>query len=397
MITHTQAQDVMLAAMGLDRRPSHAAKKEDVLASIRRMGVLQIDTIHVVARSPYFVLWSRLGAYDPAWLDDLLAEGKLFEYWAHAACFIPVEDYGLFRRLMLDTPREARYDWLDSHADVTADVMMYIREHGEAKSAHFKRQKGQSNGWWDWKAEKMALEMLFGIGELMIARRENFHRVYALPESVLPDWDDAAAPPLEDVYRQFILNTVKALGITTAAWVADYYRTKKNPTVKRVEALAAEGLLQPVVVEGWAETAYIHPDNAHLLDVHIRPELTTLLSPFDPLIWDRERLSAMFDFDYRIECYTPEPKRIYGYFSLPILWRGELVGRLDAKAHRKEGRFEVKVLHLEPDAPLTDELAADIAGALRDCAVWHGTPEVEVVRCNPPQFQPMLVAALRGE
>ena len=197
-------------------------------------------------------------------------------------------------------------------------------------------------------------------------------------------------PSPEEMRRVLALRAVRALGVTTARWVADYFRTRKLETAALVKTLAGEGALLRAQVEGWNEEAYIHPDNAALAEQvaagKLQPKLTTLLSPFDPLVWDRARALAMFGFDYRIECYTPAPKRRYGYFTLPILRRGALVGRLDAKAHRKEGRFEVKALHLEPGVPLADKLVADMAEALRVCAAWHQTPTVDVRWSDPPEL-----------
>lgn len=400
-LSHTAAQALMLAAQGLDRRPPRVATKADVLAAIRRMHVLQIDTIHVVARSPYLVLWSRLGAYPQHWLTDLLAEGALFEYWAHEACFVPIEDFGLYRQRMLDAAtmgwRYAR-EWAEQNRDAIERVLTHVRHHGAVRSADFERTDGQAGGWWEWKPEKRALESLFTAGELMVARRHHFQRIYDLRERVLPDWDDARMPPSDQVRRALALNAVRALGITTAAWLADYFRTPKRATAPLPAMLAAEGQLVAARVEGWQQPAYIHPDNLALAEAAasgaLVPELTTLLSPFDPLVWDRARALAMFNFDYRIECYTPAPKRRYGYFTLPILRRGQLIGRLDPKAHRKEGRFEVKALHLEPGIPASDELAHDLAGALRDCASWHETPLVDVRWSDPPELAALVQRAL---
>jgi uncharacterized protein YcaQ len=246
----------------------------------------------------------------------------------------------------------------------------------------------------------MALEMLFMAGELMIARRHNFQRIYDLRERVVPSWDDLQAPSREETRREFALAAVQALGIAPASWVADYFRTKKTETVALVRRLAHEGALHPVEVEGWSEPGYIHAANLRLVDRvaagQVPLERTTLLSPFDPLVWDRARALALFGFDYRIECYTPAAKRRYGYFTLPILRRGELVGRLDPKAHRKEKIFEVKALHLEPWVTPDEALAADIAGALRECAAWHGTPEVVVRAADPPEFAELVRQALKA-
>ena len=389
---------MLLAAQGLDSVPERATK-EDVRGIVRKMGVLQIDSISVVARSPYLVLWSRLGRYDPAWLDELLAEGKLFEYWSHAACFLPIEDYGLYRGRMLEG--EKAVGWIRAHPEEIGRVMDHVRANGPTRSVEFERKDGKAGGWWEWKPEKRALEHLFLAGELMIRRRDpNFHRVYDLREKVLqhafPEWEDALAPTPDEVRRTLALKAVLSLGVAAARWVPDYYRTPKKGSAGLLEELADEGSLLRAGIEGLDGPAYVHSDNAALAEGVLsggsKPSRTTLLSPFDPVVWDRARASELFGFDYKIEVYTPAAKRRYGYYSLPILHRGDLAGRLDAKAHRKEGVFEVKALHLEPDTAVDDRLAAGLAGALRDCAGWHGTPEVRVNRSKPPGF----AAALRS-
>jgi len=390
------ARTLLLAAQGLGSVPKRATK-DDVRRTIRRMGVLQIDSISVIARSPYLVLWSRIGEYDPVWLDELLAEGALFEYWSHAACFIPIEDYGLYRRLMLGKTDKTRA-WMEAHPDALEQVMGRIRQDGPVRSAEFARTDGKAGGWWEWKPEKRALEHLFAAGELMISRRENFHRVYDLRERVLanalPDWEDALAPNEQEVRRALALKAVCALGVAPARWVSDYFRTPKKGVAGLLEELAEEGSLLRATVENSSETAYVHPDNAkvaeRILSGTLRSSVTTLLSPFDPVVWDRARASELFGFDYKIEVYTPAAKRRYGYYSLPILHDGALVGRLDAKAHRKQGTFEVKAIHLEPDVSVSDGLVASIAGALRGCAEWHNTPEVRVRRSDPRELAEML-------
>ena len=401
-LTQLAARRLHVAALGLDRRPRRRARKEDVLDAIRRMGTLQIDTIHVVARSPYLVLFSRLGAYRPEWLDELLAEGALFEYWAHEACFLPIEQYPLFRHRMLDPAAlgwKYRSDWVDKHREELERVLDFLRQSGAVRSADFERREGAGpSGWWGWKPEKRALEALFTSGEVMVARRQSFQRVYDLRTRVYPGWDDSQLPERADADRRLVLDSVRALGITTARWVGDYYRMPKGSAAPIVHALAEAGELLPARVEGWKEVAYVHPDNVGLAERaaggELRCTLTTVLSPFDPLVWDRARASAMFGFDYTIECYTPAPKRRYGYYVLPLLRRGELVGRLDAKAHRAEGRFEVKALYLEPGARVSESLSNDVAGALREVADWHDTPDVVVRRTEPASLRSTLARRL---
>jgi uncharacterized protein YcaQ len=256
------ARTLLLAVQGLGSSPRRRATRDDVLGAIRRMGVLQIDSISVVARSPYLVLWSRLGSYEPRWLDELLAEGSLFEYWSHAACFIPIEDYGLYRRLMLEKTEKTRA-WMEAHPDALEHVMGRIREEGAVRSAEFARTDGKAGGWWEWKPEKRALEHLFAAGELMISHRENFNRVYDLRERVLanalPTWEDALAPTEQEVRWALALKAVRALGVAVARWVPDYFRTPKRGAATLLEELADEGSLLQASIEG--EPAYVHPDN----------------------------------------------------------------------------------------------------------------------------------------
>jgi uncharacterized protein len=376
-----------LSAQGLLSPPRRKAVKADVLAAIRRMAHLQIDTIHVVARSPYLVLFSRLGAYPQQWLDEHLAEGNLFEYWSHEACFVPIEDYGLLRHRMLDPSGMGwKYaaEWHADHADEIDLLLANIRANGPVRSADFVRKDDSGGGWWNWKPEKRHLE------------RRNFHRVYDLSERVLPDWDDARdLPTAEDAQLELLRRSCRALGVIRADWAADYYRLARRPYAAQLHALADAGELIPVRVEGWKEDVFVHPEQGGLIDDaangRLRSTVTTLLSPFDPVVWDRKRAVALFDFDYAIECYTPAAKRKYGYFCLPILSRGRLIGRVDAKAHRTSGVFELKSVHIEPGVKTGAGLVADIRRAVERCAQWHGTPEV-VVTSAPAELVSGLMA-----
>ncbi len=394
VITKQQARLVQLSAQGLLTPPAQPATREDVLAAIRRMGLLQIDTIHVVARSPYFVLFSRLGDYNARWLDELLVEKALFEQWAHAACFIPIEDFALSRRLVLGELRLSNFaDWGEKNLEVINQVLEAVKLNGAMRSADFVSKK-ESGGWWNWKNEKTALEYWLWKGELMVARRENFQRVYDLTERVLPGWSDNDVPPLDSVYRQMICKTILALGVARPSWVADYYRLKKKVVLPLLQEMLNSGELRQVSIEGWVEPALFVAENESLLQAGVSGELTanytTLLSPFDPLTWDRERARQLFNFDFIIQCYTPAVNRQFGYFPLPILHNGKLIGRLDAKAHRKERIFEVKALYLEDGVKPTTELALALEQAIQRCADWHQTPQVTLGECFPAEFRTSL-------
>lgn len=405
-LTLAQAQRLQLAAQGLLQPPRRRARSADVVAAIERMRLLQIDTIHVVARSPYLVLHSRLGDYEPVWLDDALAQGRIAECWAHEACFVPAGDYAWHRawrdrRGMHWAHRHAARMHSEQRAGMDR-LLERIRTEGALRAADFEHEaRGGASGWWSWKPEKKWLEAWFALGELMVARRERFQRVYDLAERVIAKLD----PPLdrapeamepEALRRHFVLDAIDALGIAQARWVADYHRLKPAVTDRELEPLVASGALIEVSVADWGARAYVHARHAERLAQaalgRLRATYTTLLSPFDPLIWDRARAQAMFGFEYTIECYVPAPKRRYGYYVLPILHRGRLVGRLDAKAHRAEGVFEVKAMYLEEGEEPTPTMLEEIAAAIAATARWHGTPKVRLGRCRPAG----MAAALRA-
>lgn len=398
-LTLAQARALHLAAQGLLQPARTQATPQTMLACLRQMGVLQIDTISVVARSPYFVLWSRLGDYQASWLDQALADGHLFEYWAHEACFVPIEDYRLLRHRMIDPGSMGwKYSegWMRDNPQQVQTVLAHIRQHGPTRSSDFKRTDGKTGGWWQWKPEKRALEVLFTAGHLMIARRHNFHRIYDLRERVLPGWHDDQLPDSEQTGREIVLKSVKALGFAKAEWIRDYYRMKKlspNP-----DQLLASGELLPLQVEGWDAPCYLHPDHLALAQQaatgNLKPSLTTLLSPFDPVVWDRRRVRELFDFEYRIECYTPAAKRQYGYFTLPVLRKGKLIGRVDAKAHRRVKQFEIIALHLEAGVGVSQALCKDISAAFQRCATWHACPEVILGKAIPLQFSQLLQSCM---
>lgn len=401
-LTLAEAQRIAVAAQALDRQPPTQPSKADVLTLIRRLGCIQIDTIHVVARSPYLVLWSRLGDYEPVWLDELLyPDRQVFEYWAHAASIIPIEHWPLFRSRMLayaDGQQGWWTQWQSENAEVLAHVLAEIRARGPLGAADFEAPPGHvSGGWWDWKPAKRALDVLWSAGELMIERRVNFHRRYELRERLLPHWDDSQMPLEADRRRRLAEIALRAMGIATMRQLADYFRQKQIGLSETLEGLVADGMAERVQVADWAVPAYV--DRSAWEQYSSPPpvlEHTTLLSPFDNLIWDRDRTRALWGFDYTIECYVPAPKRRYGYFTLPILRRGALIGRLDAKAERKAGVFRVKALYFEPNVPLDEAIIADVAQALQSCARWHRTPEVVIDWTEPAALQAPLSAAVRG-
>ncbi len=385
------ARTIHLAAQQLQHPRKNQPTPDDVVSAIQHMALLQIDTISVVARSPYLVLFSRLGNYPAKWLETALSTRKIFEYWAHEACFIPIEDYRLLRHRMLN-PHNMGWkfnpQWFAEHQSDIQALLQLIAEKGPVRSADFTADKRGSSGWWDWKPHKRHLETLFTRGELMVAERRNFHRVYDLQQNILPQWDDATqALDQQAAEFEMLCRSAQALGIFKIEWLADYYRLKRVNSKKLAAQLLEQGLVKEVQVAGFTEPMYVHNSSFGLLEQaevgKISSTLTTLLSPFDPVVWDRKRALELFNFDYRIECYTPEAKRKYGYFTLPILNRGEIIGRTDAKMHRKTGILEIKSLHLEPGIKVGSRRSRDVQQAISRFAQWQGASQV--VTANIPQ------------
>jgi len=386
-ITHETARNLVLHTQMLSKTPTKPAKKTSVTTAIRELGLLQIDTINIVARAPYFALFSRLGDYNKDWLDESLVDKSIFEYWAHAASFLPIEDYPYHRRMMLEKLRLPHYfKWYERNKDATDEMLEYIRRNGAVRSADFERKDGKKGTWWDWKFEKDALEFWFCAGELMVTRREKFQRVYDLRERVKEQWSDDDVPTLDETMRHFVEQTIHSLGIARLEWVADYFRLMNKPVEKAISELLANGTLVEVIVESWPEPALMLKKSLPLLDSRkhdLTPTLTTLLTPFDSLIFDRKRTKQLFDFDFSIECYLPPAKRKYGYYLVPILHRGRMVARADVKAHRQQGRFEVKGLFWEPGVTADEQMLTEVKEAIQRCADWHGTPEVVVNKYLP--------------
>lgn len=389
----TAARHLHLAAQGLLRKPSRRAKPEDILSTIRRMSLLQIDTINIVARSPYLVLFSRLGAFEPRWLDDALRNGELMEYWAHEACFLPREDFALVRHRMLAPDKmgwKYRQAWMQEHAAEIEQLIAHIEEHGPVRSADFEHPRKGTSGWWEWKPHKRHLEGLFTAGKVMVIERRNFQRVYDLTQRVMPQWDDVRDLLSQERAEAIMLEkSARSLGLFRAQWLADYYRLRRPALAQALAQMQEAQTILPVNVEGLGP-AWLHASLLPLLEQAQADKLTAthsaVLSPFDPVVWDRKRAEQLFGFSYRLECYTPAPKRQYGYFVLPLLHRGRLVGRMDAKMHRKTGVLEVIALFLEEGVSPSLQLEKGLQRAITDFARWQGAQRITFSRLSDGLF-----------
>ena len=387
------ARNLHLAAQGLLNKPRRRASLEDIPATISRMSLLQIDTINIVARSPYLVLFSRLGNYPAQWLDESLARGELMEYWAHEACFMPRSDFRLIRHRMLAPEKmgwKYKDAWMQEHEAEIAQLIQHIHDKGPVRSADFEHPRKGASGWWEWKPHKRHLEGLFTAGKVMVIERRNFQRVYDLTHRVMPDWDDERDLVSQAEAEIIMLdNSARSLGIFREQWLADYYRLKRPALAAWREARAEQQQIIAVHVEKLGNL-WLHDDLLPLLERALAGKLTAthsaVLSPFDPVVWDRKRAEQLFDFSYRLECYTPAPKRQYGYFVLPLLHRGQLVGRMDAKMHRQTGILEVISLWLQEGIKPTTMLQKGLRQAITDFASWQQATRVTLGRCPQGLF-----------
>lgn len=386
---------------------SPAPTPDAILDLTTALGYVQIDTLHVVNRAHYLTLWARFGSYD---LDDFhkliytAGRRRLYEGWGHAASIIPLEHYR-YHRWRADTSisyNPGFHEWLskDGHRELAAQTLERIRSEGGLRVGDFAYDGPQRGAWYDWKPPKVALEVLFAWGDLMVADRVNFQRVYDVRERVLPEWVDTT-PVTPDEARRFCLEqAARALGVFEPRHLTFYAYMRAAPARSLVSALIKEGALVEIQGESanGIKTWLVHRDNLPLLqqaaDGDIRPERTTFLAPFDSLFWAGDRDEKLWGFNQVLECYKPAAERVYGYFSLPILHRDRLVGRFDPKLDRKMGVLNLNALYLEPGIAPDDELVAGVAAAMRDFLSWHGAQNLRIEKSDPAAFGEKLMRAL---
>ncbi|HSB65974.1 MAG TPA: crosslink repair DNA glycosylase YcaQ family protein [Anaerolineales bacterium] len=400
--TLSAARTLALYAQGLvapnisDTKPT----REAIQKIVERLGCIQIDTLNLVQRSHYLVLWSRLGTYNPIDFDTLAYSPEhrsLFEGWQRIASYIPLKDYRyqLPRMLrMREDHSEGFLRWFDKEGHALMDMVLErIRTEGALRAADFEYHGPRRGSWWDWKPAKTALEYLFALGDLMITNRIHFQRVYDLTERVLPAWADTSAPSLEQRDRFWLVQAALALGIAQPNQLIGYNYYRRGEVRDALQALIKDGVLVSVDVRlanGEVLPYLVHRDSLEVLqqaaDGILRAERTTFLSPFDNLWWAPGRDVQLWGFRQRLEAYTPSAKRVWGYFCLPILHKDRLVGRFDPKLERKEGLLRLKALYLEEGVAPDEELVSDVAYAMRDFMKFHQAKELVIEKSQPEEF-----------
>ncbi len=379
-----QARRIALAAQGFGKRRKAGVGRAALFRTIQRLGLLQIDSVNVLVRAQYMPLFSRLGPYDREALDRLAyrRDRKLFEYWGHEASLLPLETFALLRWRM-ELARRGVGTWRHvaeiarEQPQFVASVEAAIRTQGPMAASEFEGSAGKGS-WWGWSDVKRALEFLFWTGTLTTAmRRTSFERVYDLTERVLPHSVTAARVDGADARRKLLRIAARASGVATESDLRDYFRLGVTDARTGVAELVASGGLLPVTVQGWKQPAYL--DARYKQPRHARG--SALLSPFDPLVWNRPRARRLFDFDYRLEIYTPSHKRVHGYYVLPYLLDEALVARVDVKADRGNGVLRVLAVHYEAAADV-DVVRERLRADLGSLAQWLGLERTHFQRSS---------------
>ena len=375
-LSRQEAAALSLRQLGVD-----SDNDNSVLEVVHRLGLLQIDSVNVFERAHYLPLFSRLGNFDKSELDNLMGgfHPTLIEYWAHEASIIPLANWPLYRWRMdaYRTRYENKWGIQAKDHKLVEQVRAQLKANGPMSTNQFETEANQRKGtWWGWSELKSALEYMFLVGDLVSGGRDSFRRLYALPEQVLPQQILDHLPEQDEAKEQLMLQAARAFGVATYRDLCDWHRMKPMNAKHILQNLLDKGLINQVQVEGWIEPGFVASD-VQLGNLTKQGARTTILSPFDPVCWNRDRIERMWGFNYRIEIYTPEPKRVFGYYTLPILHDRKLVGRIDLKSDRKPGNLLAKSSWHEED--LKDKEVQAIAKALtkhlETVRNWQGLSE----------------------
>ncbi|MCE7993600.1 MAG: winged helix-turn-helix domain-containing protein [Roseivirga sp.] len=389
-LSFEQARRLILHTQGLNQPPA------DSVEAIKKLSYVQIDSISVAARAHHHVFWSRNPDYQESRLDQMVSDREVFEYWSHAAAFLPMEDYR-FSLYPKGEILKADKFWFEKDKKVMRHVMRRIKAEGPLQSKDFEHPPSGNNPWYEWKPTKVALQQLFMEGRLMVSGRQGFQKVYDLTERVLPEGIDLKKPTLKGFSSYLIDRAIQAQGLVTETEIGYLRKGLKKP-IKRVLDEKVRGMsLIKVTLPGSDDIYYTTPEYLNSLDNLDKSEQLHLLSPFDNLVIQRKRLLNIFDFDYLIECYVPEKKRIYGYYVLPILWGERFAGRLDPKVDRKAGIFHIRNLWFEEGFVPDDEFLASFINKTTEFARFCGCGQVVVDKAPSAQLKRELTTRFKKQ
>jgi uncharacterized protein len=382
-----EARKLVLLSQKLPKAKQMGSAISATLSAIEHLGYIQIDTISAIQRAHHHTLWNRNPRYLPSHLDQLFTEKKVFEYWSHAAAYLPMCDfrYSLPRKQAIANGEQNH--WYERDKPLMKSVLKRIASEGPLMAKDFEHI-GQKTGEWRSKPAKRALEYLFMQGDLMVPYRVNFHKVYDLTERVIPEDTDTSLPSPKEYIRFLITRYLQANGLGQAAEIAYLLKNTKVLVQEGLQEMLSNGELLKLNVAGL--DYYALPSSLELLSKPLARNKLKILSPFDNLLIQRKRVQALFDFDYQIECYVPEAKRKYGYFSLPILWDGKLVARMDCKAEWKKSLLHIYHLALEPKLLKTEAFAQALNKELIPFLQFNNCKQLLLHKCSPANFKPLL-------
>lgn len=383
-ITKSQAKHLIIDAQQLNNNLNS-------LDIINKLGYVQIDTLSVAERAHHHVFQSRNPNYRKTDLDEMMVKKQVFEYWSHAASYLPIADYR-FSLIKKITHANGQSHWFAQDKKMNRHVMDRIKAEGPLQSKDFKQVRETPSEWYDYKPAKIALEQMFIEGKLMIKERRNFQKVYDLPENVLPSDINTTTPTLEEYYEHLILSVLRAQGLATINEIGYLRKGIRSALTKSINKLVETGEITPLLLEGDNQTYFTQSNNLQntkpAQEVHI-------LSPFDNLVIQRKRLQTLFDFEYQIECYVPEAKRKYGYYCLPVLYGDKFVARLDPKADRKTGVFTIKKIWFETNFTPDEAFYFKFSEKIKQFASFCGCSQVVIKKSTPASYKKELMSFIK--
>jgi len=379
-----QARKLVLLSQRLPPAKQSGSAITATLAAIEHLGYIQIDTISVIQRAHHHTLWNRNSRYLTSQLDQLIAAKQVFEYWSHAAAYLPMRDYRYTLPRKQAIANNDQNHWYERDERLMKSVLRRIATEGPLMAKDFEHSPKKS-GEWTSKPAKRALEYLFMQGDLMVPYRDNFHKVYDLSERVLPEDTDTSLPNQEEYARFLITRYLQANGLGQASEIVYLLKNTKVLVSASLQALLSNGELIQISTGG--NSYFALPASLELLSKPLARGKLKILSPFDNLLIQRKRIQALFNFDYQIECYVPEALRRYGYFSLPILWDGKLLARMDCKAERKESLLHIHHLALEPRLVKTEAFALALSKELLSFLQFNECKSFCIHRTSPTSFK----------
>ncbi|SDU02029.1 winged helix-turn-helix domain-containing protein [Halopseudomonas salegens] len=392
--TQARLRRLALAAQGLLQTQPFGRGLAGARKAINHLGYVQVDTISVVERAHHHVFHARVPQFKPAMSNQMLRDGDIFEYWAHAAAFLPISDFR-FSLPYKDAIKSGRTRWYrNCDEKLMGELMARIGSDGPLRSRDLETDSVKRSGWWDWKPAKKALEQLYMQGDLMVSDREGFQKTYDLTERVLPSWVDTRMPTLEEFATHILDQQLRCHGLVSLKGLTYQRRNTelRNAVKKMVNERLAAGRLEQVQTSS-GDVFFVKTGALEQALPRVKDRLL-ILSPFDNSVIQRERLKALFQYDYQLECYVPEAKRQYGYFCLPLLFRDAFIGRMDCKAHRKTRHLEIRYLHLEPHDFAEESVITAFLDAIEQFRDFQQCDSVSLAKAHPQHLTESLGSAL---